>query len=430
MTWVRSFARKCCAGWILAGLIAAGWPGDTAGADAPLQIWVSSTPDLEDYQEMVRRYQAQVDPAFEAEVRAFGFREMVDKLFAAMQTGIDTPDLVQLDENLFGVFLADEAQIPFVDLTERVRSSGLADRLPPQRLALFTYNGRVYGVPQSLSMVLLFYRADRFEELGIDPEEIDTWEKFVAVGRSLETDEMMTVLDHSHFQILLRQRGGDVVDAAGNLAITDELAVDTLSWLLRLAEDGLAFFPARSTIFDPVFLTLEGENVLIIMAPEWYGLDFLKGLAPHLEGRWRAMPLPAWTDELSQSQRRTSSYGGQGLLIYSRSAQAEAAWNFIDFVLNDVEGSVARFVHDNAFPAFMPAWDDPRLFEPDPYFGGQAIGALMVELADELPFQRQHPYQAGFLNLWDRDYWPALAVGRMSAAEALQAIEETLTGGW
>lgn len=410
---------------LIFGLIAAPAMADEG---QPLKIWISSAADLHDYENMVKMYQEQVDPNFKAEVHAYGFMDMIIKFSTAMQTGANPPDIVQMDENLIGAFLGGE-QVPFVDLTERVGESGLSDNILPQRMALFSFNDRVYGIPQSLSSVVLYYRADRFEELGINPDDIKTWDDYVEIGLRLREEgaEFMTALDHSYYQILLRQRGGDVVDSQGNLAITSALSIDTVEWIVGLLEKQIAIVPSRGTIFDGLFMGSEIDSILTLIGPEWLGLDYLKYQAPHMEGEWRAMPLPRWDDNVSDD-RRTSSYGGQGLLIYAGSQKADTAWDFIEFTLADVEGSVQRFVQDNSFPSYIPAWDDERLLTPDPYFGGQSIGALMLELADELPMQNQHPLQAAFIDVW-QNYWPVVTTGHLTGekpADAMRAVEKMI----
>lgn len=407
------------------GLVAAPAMADDS---EPLKIWISSAADLHDYENMVKMYQEQVDPNFKAEIYAYGFMDMVNKLFAVMQTGIDPPDIVQMDENLVGLFLGFE-QVPFIDLTERVTESGIQENILPQRMALFSFNDRIYGIPQSLSAAVLYYRADRFEQLGINPDDLKTWDDFVEIGLKVRESgaEFMTALDHSYYQILLRQRGGDVVDSDGNLAITSDLSIDTIEWIVGLLEKEIATLPSRGTLFDGLFMGAEIDSVLTLIGPDWFGLDYLKYMATHMSGEWRAMPLPQWNDDVS-SDRRTSSYGGQGLLIYGGSKNVDASWDFIEYVLADVEGSVQRFVQDNAFPSYMPAWDDPRILTPDPYFGGQSLGALMIELADELPTQNQHPLQTMFIEVW-QNYWPIVTTGHLTGdkpADIMRDIEKII----
>ena len=393
-----------------------------ASDSEPLKIWLSSAADLHDFENVVKLYQEQVDPNFRAEVQAFGFMDLVYRFNSALQTGVNMPDIVQFDENLVGAYLGN--YVPFVDLTDRVLESGLNEKIPPQRMALFSYNDRIYGIPQSLSAVMLYYRADRFEELGINPDDIKTWDDFVEIGLKVKetTGEYMVALDHSYFQILLRQRGGDIVDKNGNLAITSDLAIDTLDWIIDLLEMDIALVPSRGTLYDGLFIGGELHDVLTLIGPEWLGLDYLKYNAFDMEGLWRAMPLPRWNDGVSDD-RRTSSYGGQGLLITAGSNKVEEAWSFIEFALADIEGSVQRFVQDNSFPSYMPAWDDPRLLKSDPYFGGQSLGALLLELAPELPTQNQHLFQTLFIEAW-QSFWPAVTTAHLNGQSASQLLPE------
>src|ERR1051325_8356307 len=148
---------------ILAALVAT-LSAPASDAKKPLEIWISSYQDKVYYEEMVKLYKAK-DPKFEAKVSAFGFREMPDKLAVAIKTRVNPPDIVQLDEVIFGMYLA--GQVPFVDLTERVKKAHLDKDILPQRMSLFTYKGRTYGVPQSLSASVLFYRTDTLEKLNL-----------------------------------------------------------------------------------------------------------------------------------------------------------------------------------------------------------------------------------------------------------------------
>ena len=146
----------------------------------PLDIWISSFQDQLYYEGMVKLYKETVDNEFEAKVQSFGFREMPEKLAVSIKTGINPPDVVQLDEVLFGAFLGGE--VPFVDLNARIKKAKLDKDIAKSRQSLFAYKGKTYGIPQSLSAMVLYYRADLFKELGIDPVALSTWEKFVAVG--------------------------------------------------------------------------------------------------------------------------------------------------------------------------------------------------------------------------------------------------------
>jgi ABC-type glycerol-3-phosphate transport system substrate-binding protein len=66
----------------------------------PLELWISSFQDQVYYEKMAEMF-AKKSKGFELEVKAYGFREMPDKLGVALRTGEGIPDLVQLDETFF-----------------------------------------------------------------------------------------------------------------------------------------------------------------------------------------------------------------------------------------------------------------------------------------------------------------------------------------
>lgn len=351
---------------------------------APVQLWLSSHRDKLYYERMAERYAAEVDATFAIEAHAFGHREMPDKLAIALRTGIQPPDIVQLDEVFFGAYL--QKEIPFLDLTERIRQAGLDKHILPQRLDLFAYQDRRYALPQSLSAVVLYYRRDLFQAHGIDPAELGTWDGFVRVGRRLaEKGQGFLALDPSYFEILLRQRGSHLFDWNGRPLPDFALAVDTLQWLTDLARSGVAVLPDRSTIFDPMFFSSDIANgeVMTVMGGDWYGLDMIQQFAPELAGQWGILPLPVWSDAVKPI--RTSSFAGEGLLIRRGSGEIESSWRFMKWVMTDPEANAARFLQGNSFPAYEPSFRDPRLLQPQPFFGGDRLGLILSDLAPDVP---------------------------------------------
>ena len=122
-----------------------------------------------------------------------------------------------------------------------------------------------------------------------------------------------------------------------------------------------------------------------MVRPDWYGLDLIQQFAPHMKGEWGFMPLPAWVHK-GKAGPRTSTFAGQGLLIYKESKAIEKCWDFMEFVITNKDANAKRFLDGNSFPAFLPAFKDKRILKPHDYFtGDKSMGELLVELADEIP---------------------------------------------
>ncbi|SVC33014.1 uncharacterized protein METZ01_LOCUS285868, partial [marine metagenome] len=279
-----------------------------------LEMWISSHQDQVYYEKMAELFREKTKKDLTVKVSAYGFREMPDKLGVAFRTGQGIPDLVQLDETFFGVFIGPKT--PFVDLTKRMKKTGLDKDLHPRRLEVFSYKGKILGAPQSLSAMVLYYRKDMFKELDVDPEELATWEGVEKVGDRLqkEHDQRLMAVDGTLFDVLLRQRGSDLFDAKGKLLPDFELAVEILENFANLAEKQIVVLPDRGTIFDPVFFSgdLETGEVLCVPGADWYGLDLFQQFAPDMKGMWGMLPLPAWKDEDGKLSPRTATFAGQG----------------------------------------------------------------------------------------------------------------------
>ncbi len=396
----------------------------------PVEFWVNSQSDEKYYLNMIEIYKAKVDKTFDAEVHSYGFTEMPDKLAIAIKTGINSPDIVQLDEIYFSLYL--RGQLPFLDITDRVKAAKLDESILSQRMGLFTWKDRLYGLPQSVSNVVLYYREDVFKDLGITPGSVNTWPKLEAVAKKIHTDaRSMLALDWSYFEILMRQRGYDLYDAAGNPLPDSVVAVQTLQTLVGWAKGGVGMMPDRGSIFEPEFFNsyVANNGVLAVVGADWYGLDMIQGLDPKHSGKWRAMALPLWTDSLSRGQSPTSSFSGQGLVIMKKSKQADRAWKFISWVMSDIDANVERYLQGNCFTPFRGAWTDQRFSKPEPYFGGQSLAGLLMELAPKVPNVVQSPYRAPFVSLFREKYWSSMMLGTMPPAQVYHDLKEELLKG-
>jgi arabinosaccharide transport system substrate-binding protein len=395
---------------------------------APLQLWVTSETDAKYYEKMAELYRSSGHAGFRADVHAYGHTEMPDKLAVAIKTGVNAPDVVQLDEIFFSLYLRGE--VPFADLTARVKAAGLDRKIAAPRRHLFEYGGKIYGLPQSLSGIVLYYRDDLFAEAKITPASIDTWDKFRTVGATVKaaTDRGLLALDWSYFEILLRQRGYDIYDAAGKATLDTPVAVNTLEFLADLRKDGTGVMPDRGTIFEPSFFAgdVTANEIMGIIGADWYGLDMIQHMAPALSGHWRAMPLPAWTDAASRGKSTTSSFAGEGLLVYKGSPRVDEAWSFIRFVMENAEANVQRYLQGNCLTAYEPAWTDARLHKPEPYFGGQSVAEMLMKLAPQVPTVYASPHKAQVVNLWREKYWTAVMRGAMAPRTALAEMQAAL----
>jgi arabinosaccharide transport system substrate-binding protein len=323
------------------------------------------------------------------------------RLQNAMLAGTEVPDMAELVENSLSFFArGPRRDIGLLDLTERLEKSGLDKRLVASRLSLWSSEGRVYALPHDVHPVMLAYRRDLVENLGIDVTQLDTWDKFVDVGRRVtrDTDGDGTIdqymIDLSYdgswsLDALLLQRGAQLFDERGKVAFNSDVTVEVFEWLLRQS------FGPHKIAYDPDASGASGQSllkamtdglVLFVWTPDWRSRIFQDD-APHLAGKMGLMPLPAW----QPGGRRTTVWGGTGLIISKSTRHPDWAWDLANFLYFDPKEIGARYAGTNIIPVLKDAWGLPELDAPNPYYSNQPIGRMYADLAPSTPSRNLTP---------------------------------------
>src|SRR5204863_8700150 len=107
-----------------------------------------------------------------------------------------------------------------------------------------------------------------------------------------------------------------------------------------------------------------------------------------LSGKVAMMPLPRF----DPSDARTASWGGTMLGITRACPNPDLAWRLLEMLYLDHEAIEVRRHYSAILPPIRKYWADPVYHHPDPYFGGQKVMELYVELADELPPRYVTPF--------------------------------------
>ncbi|MCL2450044.1 MAG: hypothetical protein FWD17_13940, partial [Polyangiaceae bacterium] len=100
-----------------------------------------------------------------------------------------------------------------------------------------------------------------------------------------------------------------------------------------------------------------------------------------LRGKMALMPMPAW----EPGGRRTTVWGGTGLVIAKQTKHPDEAWQLAQKLYLDPKEAGERFLGTNIVPILKEAWALPELDAPNAYYSGQPIGRLYADLAPSTP---------------------------------------------
>ncbi len=324
-------------------------------------------------------------------IQLVNLRALTTRLQNALLAGTEVPDVAELPFDAMAYFGRGPIDdIGFMDLTERLQTEGYRDRLVAARLSLWSSRSHVFALPHDVHPVMLAYRADLVEALGIDVRDLKTWDDFAAAGRRITADVdgdgaidryMVDLISNNTegFPILLLQRGVDMFDEHGELTFNQPITVDTLIWYLHqcFGKDRIAYDAGWG---QPLAKAMADGFVLFHITPDWRTHVF-EMESPRVAGKMKLMPLPAW----EPGGRRTSVWGGSGLAVTKRGKDPELAWQFAKQLYFDKNELGSRFLETGIIPALKDAWSLPEFDRPNAYFSGQHLGTLYAELAREVP---------------------------------------------
>jgi len=395
-------------------------PAEAPAASAEvkkLELWTFVNTHARWFRSMAEDYVKEKDPNFSLNVSEIAYGDMHDKTQIALQAGgVGAPDLVDLEQGRFGGFLRGGGDPGLIDLTDMLKGGGYMEQLVATRQALYSYKGKMYGIEHALTPCVSYYRADLYEEAGIDVASLATWDDWIAAVKPLVKDDIVICSFPNH-ELLLRQAGSDYFDADGNVTLDTEQSIEIMQWVLDLRDKHKI---ARQGPSGDAWWTAlkEGKFLCLPTEADW-GAGFLRDNVPDGKGKWKAMALPARTAGGS----RTSCYGGTGNCISKYSKYVEDAWAFQQYSMLSVEGNVRRFLETALWPPYIPAMDDPRLHKPDEYYSGQDLGAVFADVAPGVPAQYQSPYRSE-LNSLLGPFWQDIYDGKVMHADAFKEVAQ------
>jgi arabinosaccharide transport system substrate-binding protein len=371
-----------------------------------LEFWIFALSHNNDYKKRIPLFEEK-HPGVKVKLRYTS--TLTDRLLAAFASGFGIPDAVEVEIGAVGKFFkGDTSEYGFAVLDDFYVRQGLKDKIIPSRLTPWSYNGRIYGIPHDVHPVVYLYRHDIFEQAGVDLTQVKTWDDFIRVTKDFcrdldgdgQIDRYALVLNTSGydtFHLLLLQRGGGIFDEKGNITVNDEKAVETLAFMRDLVQKHKIATPNLSIggIQMSDYAAMKEGYICGILAPDWQ-VAYIREFTPDLDGKWRAMPMPS----VRPGGRRTSTWGGTMFAISKESGKKELAWELGKFLYLEDDAIISRFHETMIVPPFRTAWSLPVFDEPQDYFGGQIMGRLLTELADEIPPLHMNPYfaEAAFLS--------------------------------
>lgn len=299
--------------------------------------------------------------------------------YATMQSAVqagNAADVAQIGYDAIPDFLINDA---LEDITEYVSAD--ADLFTEWQWQTGVFDGSVYAVPQASGPLGQFYRADVFEELGIEYPE--TWDEFYEAAKVVREDGRYIAafaFNQAPWMIGLAEQSGATWFTPENDAWTVDIASDetmrTAEFWQKLIDEDLV--KVEADMSNEWNADIQNGEVLTWISGSWADA-ILRGTAPETSGSWGVGAVPQW--EAGENVSATWG-GGSASAVLKGSEHPEEAAEFAIW-LNSDPASVSILTEVGAgWPAIADTsqiaslQDAPEVFE---FYGGQDIWDVFAE---------------------------------------------------
>lgn len=320
-------------------------------------------------------------------------------MFLSRSSGMELPDAVEIEINSIGKYFRPPVRdVGFYPLNDLIAKLPKQEQLLQSCLSPWTKRGVIFGIPYDIGPVAIIYRKDLFEEAGVDLASAKTWEQFQ--GLCVNAQSYWAAHGHPQWRALelkraapdqlvmmLMQRGVNLLDDQNRVHIADPKVAAMLAFYAQLIAGPRAIGgepPAADVMWTH---TLASGQICAAFCPDWRIAE-LKSYAPELAGKIRLMPLPRF----ESTDAPTATWGGTMIAIPRAAKNPLESWKMIRFLYLSPQALIARRRYTNILPPIPAAWNNPAYHQPDPFFGGQHVEELYIDLARQLPRRYVTPF--------------------------------------
>lgn len=354
-----------------------------ASTDEPVELtvwaWDVALMQLQTASEKFRETHPNVTFQFEE----MGTDQIYTKLSTSLVTGNGLADIILIEGATLSGYATNFPE-GFLSLNDIVNE----DDFLPVKIGEVKVGDKIHAFPWDAGPMALFYRTDYFEQAGIDPASIVTWDDYIEAGKKIAATcktpngdpvKMMPLNPGKPNapSMLMLQLGQGFFDNDGNTILNSDAAVKSMEMSKKLYDAGIVQEYSDWGEYEGV---VANETVATIPEAVWM-IGTIKDKGPQTAGKWGVIDLPKFNADDTAS----ATNGGSNVVINAKTEAPEVAKEFVKFALTDKELQADGFINYGLYPSYIPAYDSPVFDEADEFFGGQKIYTTFIESGKNIP---------------------------------------------
>lgn len=416
----------------LAVLALAGLTRDAQAAEKrKVVLWSFAQNNVDEY--VARKADIEKKFNIELDIQVVPQDGFVQKLQAAMKAKEGVPDAIEWMIENNRILNASDKKSAVMPLNKFVEKSADFKKVVPGRVAWVTYGKNVYGLPHDVHPVVLIYNDTLWKSVGVDVAKIETWDEFFEASKKLTAEKKDGKSVHyalpsgndglaNTMFMIWQQTGAQILDKNGAPTFTSpdfkEYVTKWFDW----------YKTGAFTAWDwGNFKALLANGTLAsYTSPDWWvpqvtlaatGQDGDSKVEKKYEFKVRSLPV------YKKGGPTSSSWGGSFMAIPKGTKDAATIYKIIEYIQYDQSALKVRWEKTSMLPPFEAVWSDPMFTKPDPRFGGQSLGEVMVSGAKSMPKVNSGDIFWDVLNDFSEQY-TEMATGKVTVEDGLKKVQE------
>ena len=354
--------------------------GGAADGEVELTVWAWDVA-LMQLQDAAAEYQ-KTHPEVKFVFEEMGTSQIYNKLSTSLATGNGIADIIAIEGTVL-IGYADKFPQGFLDVTDCIKP----EEFLGSKLSEVQYKDKTHGFPWDAGPVGMFYRTDYFEQAGVKPEDIKTWDDLIEAGKKIEATcktpagdpVKMLPCDPNKaglYSTIRGQMGISVFDENGKPQVGSEESLKAMHMYDKIFDSGVVL---KYNGWDEYEQTVVNESVACIPEAIWM-IGTIKDKGPQTAGKWSAMDLP-----MIEGGKYDVTNGGSNIAINAKTKFPEAAKDFCTFAMTDTALQASGFQKYGLYPSYIPSYEEEIFQQGDPFFGEGNVYEVFIENGKNVP---------------------------------------------
>ncbi|WDG18593.1 ABC transporter substrate-binding protein [Microbacterium sp. Clip185] len=379
----KAVAALALSAFLLAGCAAGGDQGSDAAATdcAPAdgQVTLEFTSWIPGIEDVVKIWNDE-NPDIQVKVQTGpnGNSGTYQNFFNQIAAG-NAPDLGQIEYDALPNFLVQDGVENIANCGD---VSSAKDQFVGWAWSQVALDGGVYGIPQDIGPMGLFYRSDLFAANNIPVPT--TWDEYKEAAKKIRAlggyITNFSQSDINQFAGFVWQAGGQWFDNGSDgwkVSLTDDASTKVADyWQDLISEDLVSTYPAWTDEWNNAY---NSSQVWTWNSAVW-GANSISSGAPDTSGKWSVAQMPQW----KAGDAVSGNWGGSSIAVLKGSKHPYEASKFALWLNTSDEALTALNKAANIYPATTEGLKLPSLAEGVDFYGGQKIYDVFAQAATEV----------------------------------------------